>query len=191
MVTPPPLLLIITGHPGSGKTTLAHRLAADFKLPLIYKDGIKERLFDDMGWSDREWSRKLGRATYTLLYYFVEVQFAAGVSCIVESNFWPEFANAEFGAMQQKYGFRPFQIQCFADGETLLRRFKERAESDQRHPGHVEPDNYAEYEQHLLQGIIAPVEIGGVIYPLDTTDFSAIDYKKLYEAIQEELERRG
>lgn len=39
----PPLLLIITGHPGSGKTTLAHRLAADFKLPLIYKDGIKMR----------------------------------------------------------------------------------------------------------------------------------------------------
>jgi predicted kinase len=184
---PDPLLIIVTDKPGSGKTTLARRLAADFRLPLLYKDGIKEQLFDALGWSDRAWSCKLGQATYPLLYYFVEVQLAAGVSCIVESNFSREYATPDFHTLQQKYRFRPFQIHCFADGETLLRRFKTRAESAERHPGHVEQDNYAEFEHHLLHDVMEPIDIAGTLYPLDTNDFATIDYKKLYAAIQEEL----
>ncbi len=38
-------LMIILGCPASGKTTLAHRLAAELTVPILSKDDIKEALF--------------------------------------------------------------------------------------------------------------------------------------------------
>src|SRR5687768_2133644 len=86
-----PNAVIVTGLPCTGKTTLARRLSADLKLPLICKDDIKETLFDTLGWRDREWSRKLGAATMRLLYMWVEEELAAGRSFIVECNFKVEY----------------------------------------------------------------------------------------------------
>ncbi|MBC8074831.1 MAG: zeta toxin family protein, partial [Chloroflexales bacterium] len=36
-----PVLVVIGGHAGSGKTTLAHALAAELSLPVLSKDAIK------------------------------------------------------------------------------------------------------------------------------------------------------
>src|SRR5262245_13500660 len=107
-----PSLIIVTGLPATGKTTLARRLAADLRLPLVTKDEIKERLFDQLGWHDRAWSLRLGQATYDLLYYFVEALLAAGCSAIVEGNFHPAEAAARFRALHDRYPFAPIQIVC-------------------------------------------------------------------------------
>lgn len=63
------VLIIVLGPPCAGKTTLARRIAQEFQLPLIAKDDIKESLFDSLGWRDREWSKKLGRATFAKADY--------------------------------------------------------------------------------------------------------------------------
>jgi len=46
---PPTPLIIVIGPPASGKTALAHHLAADLRLPLLSRDDFKERLFDTLG----------------------------------------------------------------------------------------------------------------------------------------------
>ena len=61
-IDPVPRLLIVNGLPGSGKTTLSRELAPRLGLPLISKDDIKELLFDQLGWSDREQSKRFGGA---------------------------------------------------------------------------------------------------------------------------------
>ena len=48
-VTNRPMLLVVTGLPCTGKTTLGKYLASQLKLPFIHKDGIKETLFDLLG----------------------------------------------------------------------------------------------------------------------------------------------
>ncbi len=47
-----PLLLVVTGMPSSGKTTVAEDLARRLRLPLIAKDEIKESLYDSRGAED-------------------------------------------------------------------------------------------------------------------------------------------
>src|SRR5947209_9625972 len=179
-----PLLIIIAGPACTGKTTLGQYLAQELRLPFISKDGPKELLFDCLGWSDRAWSRKLGRASTEILFYFVESQLRAGQSFIVESNFSPPFHTERFLKLKEQYNFEPFQIQCICDGNVLFERFKQRAESGERHPGHVDKLNFEEFKPILLKGQLDPLEIGGRICEVDTTDLASLDYKKILKMIQ-------
>lgn len=179
-----PLLIIISGPPCTGKTTLGRRIANKFHLPFVNKDSIKELLFDQLGWRDREWSKKLGRATYTLLYYFLEILLQTRHSFIVESNFDSSIASQEFAELLKKHGYEPLQILCQTEGATLFQRFKERSGSGERHPGHVDNLMYEEVQPVLLKGKTDPLEIGGTVMLVDTTDFEKIDYEGLYEAMR-------
>jgi predicted kinase len=179
-----PAVIIITGLPCTGKTTLGQWLANQLRFPFIHKDGIKEILFEQLGWSDREWSRQLGLASSELLYYFVDAQLAAGCSLVVESNFDPTFATPRFRALQARYPFLLIQVHCKADGEVLFRRFQARSESSERHPGHVDQQNYAEFERVLLAGISESLPLDGPVLEIDTTEFQAIDYPKLLASLQ-------
>lgn len=181
---PPPLVILVNGLPATGKTTLARRLATDLQLPLLAKDAIKEMLFDTLGWSDRAWSRKLGGATVAILLMLLEEQVRAGKPCVVECNFYPDRDTQRFHDLQQKYRFTPFQILCVTDGPTLYTRYCQRAQTAERHPGHVETLNLNEHRELLLHGRIEPLALGGTLYELDTTDFATINYADLCAAIE-------
>jgi adenylylsulfate kinase-like enzyme len=43
-----PTLIIVTGHPATGKTTLSRALASGLRLPLLSKDTFKELMFDGL-----------------------------------------------------------------------------------------------------------------------------------------------
>jgi adenylate kinase family enzyme len=177
------VVVIVSGHPCTGKSTLARRVAERFSLPLMSKDMCKELLFDTLGWKDREWSRKLGWASIELVFQFLEAQLTARCSCIVESNFKPELATATFLELKERYGFTPLRIQCVTDGDVLFERFKRRSESGERHPGHCDHSNYDEFRETLLEGRLQPVDIGGHLIEIDTTDFDEIDHTAVFAEI--------
>jgi predicted kinase len=179
-----PLMIIVSGLPCTGKTTLARKIADRFRLPLVTKDGVKELLFDTLGWKDRDWSRQLSATSYSLLFYFIEAQLAAGCSLVVEGNFDPEIHGERFMALQQVYAYEPLQIQCVTDGEVLFERYKKRGESGRRHPGHVDAETFEELKPLLLQGRLKPIAIGSKYIEVDTTDFSNVDYQRLFNAVE-------
>jgi predicted kinase len=178
------LLVIVTGAPGAGKTTVGQRIAEALRLPFVSKDDIKETLFDSLGWKDREWSKRLGAAAIQLMYYFIEAQLQAGRSLIAESNFIPELAARELLGLQRKYPFEPLQILCLTDPAILAQRYQARAGSAERHAGHVDHLLAGEFDADALLNKHGALEIGGRVLRVDTSDFAAIDYESLFQAIR-------
>ena len=87
-------------------------------------------------------------------------------------------------ALQARYGLRPIEINCYADGPTLLARFQARACGPSRHPGHVETGDLGEWTAELLRGSYPDLALGGLLLRVDTTDFATIDYPAILRAVK-------
>lgn len=181
------MLIIVSGAPSSGKTSIGRKIAHELGLPFVFKDGIKEMMFDTLGWSDKEWTEQLNLATYAILFHFMNAQLEAGLSFVVESDFKPDEHNAKFNELKQKYNFKPVHIQCVASDEVLLKRFQERANSGERHPGHMDHANLENFKKALREDVYEPLEIGGEDFEVNTDDFDKIDYPALLEGIKAEV----
>ena len=185
---PAPMLILITGAPCTGKTTIAQHLAGKFLLPFIHKDGIKERLFDRLGWKDdRHWSKLLSLASYDLLYYFIDAHLKAGRSLIAEANFKADIDTSQILDLQARYTFTPFQIFCYADPDILIQRFIERGDSTERHPGHIDQMMAADIRTSLLKNEYSPLEVGGQIFKIDTTDLGRLNYTPVTAGLAQAL----
>jgi predicted kinase len=179
-----PLVILTLGLPGAGKTTLAKKLAQELSLPLVVKDDLKVILLDSYGWKDRETSIQAGNASYKLMDYVIVGQLRAGNSLIVESTFDPKHDDAKFQSWQEKYSARYVQVYCYADADTIRRRFGERAGSDNRHVSYAEGEaGLQNLEKYIKQGFM-PLNIDSKIIKVDTTDFSKVDEAGIIEQVK-------
>lgn len=180
---PKPLLILVSGPPAAGKTTLARRLVGEFSLPLVNKDGIKELLFDTVGTRDYEWSQSLGRAGIALLYDFTERLLAAGISLIAESNFHTDADSARLAEMRGRLEFTPLQIHCTAPADVLEERNERRRRTGERHPVHVQTPQTS-LKPHIEAGVWRPLHIQGLTVIVQTDDFAAVDYEPAFRAVR-------
>lgn len=180
-----PLLIIISGLSASGKTTLGKKLSEKYEMPLISKDGIKETIFDNMGWSDREWSKKVGRASSKLIFYFLNTFLISKKPLIIESNFLADLDSKPIRELTNKFGYKTLQVLCQCDGEILYKRFLERSAGQKRHPGHNDLTNVEEFKSVLLKGKTELLDVDGEVIELNTENFKSIDYDGLYKKIED------
>ncbi|MFA5894583.1 MAG: AAA family ATPase [Candidatus Shapirobacteria bacterium] len=179
-----PKLIVITGAPGTGKTTIAKKISEEFSLPLIIKDKIKESLFDNLGWDipgwdPDSWQKKIGIGSIELMHYFSRILISKTVSHIIESNFVPKFADQKLTDLRTKYPFSIFQIYVKCDHKVLIDRFKKRVSDPSRHPGHGEETYFDELEEALSTNRFDKLSVFDDIFEIDTTNFDKIDYQEL------------
>lgn len=162
-----PLLVVVTGPPAAGKTTIAREIAASLRLPLIAKDTIKEALFDGLGTGDLAWSQRLGVGTYLAMVALLEESVAAGASVVVEANF---VRGSEVEKRLAALPARFVQVYCGAPLEVLLERYGKR----DRHPGHVDAERIDALQEAVESGRHESLELPGETIRFDTSNPVAI-----------------
>ena len=188
MATKHPKLIIVTGKPAAGKSTLAKWLSKELELPVVSKDPIREVLFERLGWKDRPWAQLLGRASVDVMFYFAETELATGHSIILDNSFNPSMSNSRFQALKAEHHADSIQIVCNSDRKTLFERFKTRAEKDNRHPGHGDSDVLNELYENLANDDPLILDIGGKIMEVDTTVFEKIDHQTILKQVKSFLD---
>lgn len=162
-----PRLLLVAGAPASGKSTLAARLAAELRLPLLSKDLVKEALFDGLGTPDREGSRRYSVAAYRVLYAVAAPLLAAGNGVILESNFVRGRSEAELLPLTARADAA--LLHCRATAAEIERRYRQRAWSGGRHPGHRDAEALPDVLRDVQAGRYEPLALDIPALLVDTS----------------------
>jgi predicted kinase len=171
-------IIVISGPPGAGKSTLAISLSEELTLPILAKDDLKESLFDSLGYSDRAHSIKIGKAAFEMQFQLASQLVSNNVSFILETAFYYD-SSAKIAEILS--GANVTQVWCSANTDVLV----ERAKTRPRHPGHAAWNSTIEQEfrSKIDSGNYNPLEIGGTLILMDTNDFGAPGFSKSYEQI--------
>ena len=148
-------LVLVSGAPGSGKTTLAVPLARALRFPLVSKDHLKETLARVLGGgADLQATRRLGAAAMETLWMLAE----NAPDVVLEANFRPksEYERARIVTLDAKI----VEVYCACDPRIAAQRFADRARAADHdrlaHPlTDLTPEMLAEYD--------GPVGLGAVV----------------------------
>jgi len=82
-----PFVIVVTGRPGSGKTTLAHKLAKRICCPALCRDEFKEGYVHTLGGSHASLGQDINRRLYTIFFETVDFVVSKGLSVVIEAAF--------------------------------------------------------------------------------------------------------
>jgi predicted kinase len=168
-------ILLVSGAPASGKSTVARALAQILHYSLISKDAIKESLFDSLGSplgkdmeTPAQLSRVLSRAAMELLW-----SLAPGCpQVILEANFRPrsDYERDRIAALEG----RKLEVYCHCTLEEASRRFRERATRADHHPAHsikvMSVELLQEYDRPVGVCPLVDVDTEGPVNPLEIAE---------------------
>lgn len=159
-------IVLVSGPPGAGKTTLARPLAKALGFALLSKDDIKEPLFDAFGPGRRDAgaTQRLGAASWEVLW-----TLAPHIPRLVlEANFhWDsEYECGRIAAL----GGQIVEVYCRCPPGEVVRRFAARAARPDHHIAHYggaisEADVTAQFGRPLGIGTVIEVDTSA---PVDT-----------------------
>lgn len=129
-------IVLISGPPASGKSTIARPLAEALGFALLTKDDIKESLFASLGGTpgDVAFSRRLSDASMQLLWDLAP----RCPRIVLEANFrtQSEFERAQVASLIARPRTQLVEVFCHIPLEEAARRFAARARHG-RHPAHA------------------------------------------------------
>jgi predicted kinase len=126
-----PTLVVVSGPPGSGKTTLAHALARAIPCPAICRDEIKEGMVHAHGDFQGRPGDELTQRTLPLFFDVIRLLVEGGVSVVAEAAFVDE---------RWRDGLAPFRehvdarvVHCRVPAGVSFARAGNRAASNAQH----------------------------------------------------------
>lgn len=179
-------LIIVSGAPASGKSTLGLQIANELSIPFLDKDDILESLFNALGSGDSEWRRRLSRASDDIFLSALS-QFRE----VVAVSFWrhPRSHSKDSGTPIVQLADSAasiIEVYCRCDHDIAVARFNAR----NRHPGHL--DGVASDDRQLQTSVIrsytdlGPLGLGTLI-SVDTNSPNEDETYEIFESIRQLL----
>lgn len=123
------MLIIVCGLPGTGKTTLAKRMADETKSFLLNTDIIRKKVIYDPGYTEKE-----KEMVYNLLFEMAEKFLLTGKNVILDGTFYKVDLRerAKKIAKKTKNEFRIIEVRCSENivRKAMRERKKKGSESD-------------------------------------------------------------
>jgi predicted kinase len=159
-------LIVVSGAPGTGKSTVAAALAADLRWPLLALDTVKEALADVLGLGGEDWSDRVGDAAAEVVFRLAEAFPDA-----VAEGWWRgarrERAQREFAGA--------IEVFCRCDPEIAVRRMRDR-HGGRRHPIHRDVINPSILDRaEALAATVIPLGLGASLIEVNTEQPASAD----------------
>lgn len=182
-----PLLVLVTGVPGSGKTTLAAALNARLSFALLSRDDFQVRLWNL--WQDQpDLLPQVPRAHWAAYYATVDALLDAGVSVVAEGSVHTTRGAAEIAVLLPKAD--AVVVHCVASRAVTHERFRTRTGVGRRqHPAYTDAENLRQMETNSARWahFERPVTLNIPKLIVKT----AVDYQPELDHILDFVDRRG
>ena len=169
-------LIIITGDLAAGKSTLAHSLSEELRIPCLIKDTLKEIACDAIGYETREENRALSIAAVNSMIYVFNQTAEVGGDLILEANFRKEEISA-IKDIADQYNYHAVLIKLTGDINLLYQRFLDRLSN--RHIAHRSLN--LDFSIERFASYIQDIRNEDVIYPSHMIDMSELDEDEVTE----------
>jgi predicted kinase len=131
-----PTLVVVSGPPGAGKTTLAHRLARRIGCPAICRDEIKEGMVHAAGEFVAAPGDELNLRTLPAFFQVLELLLSAGVTTVAEAAFQDRLWRPRLQPLGEIADIRV--VHCQVVAETALARIRRRLEENPARRAHAD-----------------------------------------------------
>jgi predicted kinase len=167
-VTPLPALVVVSGPPGSGKTTLAHKIALAVGCPAICRDEIKEGMAHATPGFVPEPVDELTMRTLPAFFGVLELLLRAGVTTVAEAAFQDRLWRPGLEPLRNLAQIRI--VHCTVDADTAFKRNLRRREENPLRLAHADPGPHEAAEHALGHNAFDRVSVDAPWIEVDTTD---------------------
>lgn len=163
-----PTLVVVSGPPGAGKTTLAHLLARRIGCPAVCRDEIKEGMVHAAGDFAATPADVLTLRTLPTFFKVLELLLTAGVTTVAEAAFQDRLWNP---GLRPLIGIADIRVvHCKVDAQTAFGRVRRRQDENAIRRAHA--DAYLGDQQAHAVGHhgFQPVQLDVPAIEVDTSD---------------------
>lgn len=178
-----PLVILLAGLPGTGKSTLARKLARRYRLEHISTDSVRKRIFRDVRhntFGRGSYSERQRMIVYDTIFYVVYTLLKNNVGVVLDGTFYRERLRTKVKRIAERFEAKFLLVMVTCPEHLIRKRFEERDARKRRTLSDADSKIFERFKQLFETTKLSHLEV-------DMTS----DYQEILERINHALSERN